>query len=139
MSAPDAKRRAMLAKLHIAKKEMALADETYRAILQRIAAKASASDCTDAQLDTVLAEFKRLGWKPKTKRPRSAVPHVRLVYALWTELRPRLKDGSDAALRSFVHRQTGMDSPEWLDAPQATKVIEGLKAWLARTKKGKAA
>jgi len=129
-------RRAMIAKLHIARKELALAEESYRAILLRVAGKSSASECTDEQLDAVLAEFKRLGWKPKTKRPRSGVPHVRKIYALWAEMRPLLTDGGDAALRSFVKRQTGMDSPEWLDAPQANKVIEGLKAWGARLKAG---
>jgi phage gp16-like protein len=129
----------MLSKVHIARKELALAEESYRAILQRIAARSSAADCTDEQLDAVLAEFKRLGWSPKTRRPRSSVPHVRKIYALWTALKPHLDDGSDKALRAFVRRQTankahpdGIASPEWLDAEQANRVIEGLKAWGTR-------
>lgn len=137
MSGAD--RRAMLSKVHIARKELALAEESYRAILRRVAGWDSAADCTDAQLDAVLAEFRRLGWKPKTKRPASGVAHVRKIYALWTAMKGGLADGSDAALRAFVRRQTksaanpeGIASPEWLDAAQANKVIEGLKAWSER-------
>nr|WP_294547628.1 regulatory protein GemA [uncultured Rhodopila sp.] len=132
----EPKRRAMICKLHIARKELALAEESYRAILLRIAKRDSARDCTDEQLDAVLAEFRRLGWRPKSKRPSSGVPHVRKIHALWTAMQPHLADGSEAALRAFVRRQTkskvnpeGIGSPEWLDATQANKVIEGLKAW----------
>jgi phage gp16-like protein len=122
----------MLSKVHIARKELALAEDSYRAILKRITGHESSADCADAQLDAVLAEFARLGWRPKTRRPASAVPHVRKIWALWTALKPRLADGSEAALRAFVRRQTGIDRPEWLDAARANKVIEGLKAWTAR-------
>ena len=133
-------RRAMLAKVHIARKELGLQDDDYRAVLQRITTHASASDCTDSQIDAVLDEFRRLGWTPKTKRPAgSKKPHVRLVWALWGELKPHLRDGSSAALRSFVQRQTGVADPEWLDPAQANAVTEGLKAWLKRSTKGKAA
>lgn len=138
-------RRAMLAKVHIAAKELALAEESYRAIFQRITGKTTAGECGDAQLDAVLAEFKRLGWKPKVRKPTSNVPHVRMIHGLWNAMKPKLADGSDGALRAFVRRQTrdehhpdGIDRPEWLDAAQATKVIEGLKAWGARLKKGRA-
>jgi phage gp16-like protein len=127
-------RRALLARVHIASKEMALTDDSYRAILKRVTGQESAADCSDGLLTKVLDEFKRLGWMPKVKRPTSTVPHVRKVFALWTAIKPHLDDGSDAALRSFVERQTGITRPEWLDATQANKVIEGLKAWLARVR-----
>jgi hypothetical protein len=60
------------------------------------------------------------------------VPHVRLIFALWTEMKPHLENSSEAALCSFCKRQTGVERPEWLDARQANKVIEGLKAWGTR-------
>ncbi len=63
--APNPVRRAMMAKLHLAKKELGLGDEDYRAILARVTGKSSSADMTDAQLDAALAEFVRLGWKPK--------------------------------------------------------------------------
>jgi len=127
----------MLAKVHIAKKELALADDDYRAIVERITGKASSRDCSDADLDRLLKEFKRLGWKPKAGTAigkKSGKPHVRKVYALWGELgrSGALHDGSSAALQTFVERQTGISSPEWLTPPQANQVTEGLKAMLQR-------
>lgn len=129
----------MLAKVHIAKKELALAEDDYRALLVRITGKASSRDCSEGELDRLLSEFKRLGWKPKTNSAasgtkKSGKPHVRKVYALWGELdrAGALHDGSRGALQSFVLRQTGVSSPEWLTATQANQVTEGLKAMLRR-------
>jgi hypothetical protein len=123
-------RRGAIAKLHVARKQLALTEESYRAILMRVAGVDSARDATDAQLLAVLAEMRRFGFREP--RPISDKPHVRLVWALWRDLAPLLEDGSDAALRAFVRRQTGLADPEWLDGMRANKVIEGLKAWRAR-------
>jgi hypothetical protein len=64
---------------------------------------------------------------------------VRMIYALWAELKPFLTNPSDDGLRAFVARQTrsrqhpdGLSAPEFLDGHQANLVIEGLKSWLAR-------
>lgn len=122
-----------IAKVHIARKEMGLDEASYRAVLARVTGRDSAGGCTDAQLDAVLEEFKRLGWVTKTKRPPlSKKPHVRLIWALWGQLRPGLRDGSATALRSFCARQTGVSDPEWLDGAQANRVTEALKAWIKR-------
>jgi len=138
-----ASRKAMVAKVHIARKELALDEGTYRAVLRRVTGSESTAACTDAQLEAAIAEFRRLGWKPKAgaKRGRSAKPYVRMIYGIWGDLKPYLADGSEDALRAFVQRQTksrltpqGISAPEFLDGPQANRVIEGLKAWLAREK-----
>ena len=113
---PAPNRRALLSRVHIARKELALAEDSYRAVLHRVTGHDSAAACTEAQLRAAIAEFGRLGWQPKTKRPLSKKPHVRFIWAL----------------RSFVQRQTGVTDPEWLDAPAAKKVIEALKAWQRR-------
>ena len=125
-------RRALVAKVHIARKDLAMEEGSYRALLLRVAGSDSAATCTDQQLIAVVDEFKRLGWTPTGKRPTSRHPHVRKVYAVWGDMKGLLSDPSRKALDSFVHRQTGMSSPEWLDGPQANKVTEGLKAWRAR-------
>lgn len=125
-----------LAKVHIARKELCLDDDTYRALLMRVTTvHASSAACTDAQLDAVLEEFKRLGWVPKDTRPgMSKKPHVRIIYAIWRDLKPHLRNPSREALRAFVERQTGVSDPEWLDGGQANIVIEALKAWLKRAR-----
>ncbi len=133
-------RSSLLATVHIAKKELQLDDDTYRDVLKRRVGKHSAGDCTDAQLRTLLDEFRRLGWQKRHKRPLSERGHVRMIYAIWSDI-VQLLDGSpgDAELRSFVARQTrdrlrpdGVTAPEFLDAADATRVIEGLKGWRAR-------
>ena len=138
-------RRSLLARVHIAKKEMRLGEENYRAMLSRITGADSASTATVQQLDQVLAEFKRLGWQPKHFRPASPHPHVRKVYALWTAMRPLLRNPSPDGLRAFVRRQTksmktpnGVAAPEWLSGAQANVVIEALKQWQARLQAGEA-
>lgn len=130
-------RNARLAKVHIARKDLAIEEDSYRALLARVTGRASAADCNEAQLDAVLAEFARLGWKPKPKaRPLSKKPRVRLIFALWADLRPSLRNGSTRALGHFIERQTGISDPEWLSPEQAAAVAEALKAWLKRVRRG---
>jgi phage gp16-like protein len=126
--------RATIAKIHIAKKELALVDESYRAILVRITGKDSSGACTDAELEKVLAEFRRLGWKPKQSKPASDKPHVRKIFALWNEAcrAGAIQDTGRDALRAFVRRQTGKDDPNWLSPTDANKMTEALKAMIAR-------
>jgi phage gp16-like protein len=134
---PVLMRRARLAKIHLAKKSLAMEEESYRALLRRITGKDSSAAMEIAELDLVLGEFKRLGFAEKARiRPRKPAPHPhqRKVYALWGALQPYLKDSSARALRSFCKRQTGIEAPEFLSPEDANKVTEGLKAWLKRAK-----
>jgi len=127
-------RRAMLAKIHIAKKELGLDDETYRAKLCQITGKNSSGKMSFAELGQVVAAFKTSGWKANKKnahRPRAANASARKIYAMWTELKHL---GLVSAVRpdGFVKRMTGKDRLELLGSDQAQKVIEGLKAIKAR-------
>ncbi len=145
--ADDAVRRAMLAKVHLAKKQLALTDDSYRDVLRRVTGRGSASELTASQLDQVLADFRRLGWSPKPGKPapgRSSKPQVRMIFGVWNDLCALGEiDAEDprTALRAFVRRQTvsaehpdGVAAPEFLDAVAATRVLEGLKAWLRRAR-----
>jgi len=131
---------AQLAKVHIAKKDLGLDDETYRVIVQRVTGHASSGECTSQQLDRLLAEFRRLGWTPRPKgsKPKSKSPRVRKIWALWGQMcRDGLVEAASraeqrTALRTFVKRMTGVADPEWLKTHQASQVIEGLKAWRKR-------
>ena len=140
-----ADRRPMLAKLHLAKKELALTDDSYRDVLRRITGLESAAAMRVDQLDAVLREFARLGWKPKPAAKRSALPQVRMIHAVWKDIVALQGHGDAAALRGFVARQTkteanpaGVSSPEFLDAAMGNRVLEGLKAWRARLRRGQA-
>ncbi len=129
-----AERRGMLGKVHIARKQLGLDEATYRALVLRVTKVESTAQASDAALHRLLAEFQRLGFRPSRRAPAVASDkrHVRLIGALWSELAPYLTDASPEALRAFCKRQTGVDAPEFLGGHQANKVIEALKAWLAR-------
>ena len=138
--------RPMLAKIHLAKKQLALTDESYRDILRRITGLGSAKAMRAEQLDAVLKEFARLGWKPKPARKRSDNPQVRMIHAVWKDIVTLQGHGDAAGLRAFVQRQTrtedhpdGISSPEFLKGEMAERVLEGLKGWRARLRKRGAA
>ena len=135
-------RRGMLAKIHMARKQLGLDEAAYRDVVERITGGTSARTASDAALHRLLAEFTRLGFKPLRRAwapARSKDAQVRMIQAIWADLAPYVADGSQDALRAFVRRQTrtprhpeGVDAAEFLDAKEANKVVEGLKAWLAR-------
>lgn len=135
----------MLAKVHVARKQLGLDEAAYRDVVERVTGVASAGQASDAKLHKLLAEFTRLGFRPARPARRSDKPNVRMIYAIWTDLQPHVEHHTPEALRAFVVRQTcsrrtpdGVSAPEFLDAVEANRVIEGLKAWLARARKGDA-
>jgi len=60
-------RRAELAKIHIAKKDLGLPEDVYRAMLLEIGGKESSADLDRAGRGRVLDHLKALGWQPKHK------------------------------------------------------------------------
>lgn len=135
-------RRPLIAKIHLAKKQLALTDDSYRDVLRRITGLDSAAAMRVDQLDAVLREFARLGWKPKPAKKRSATPQIRMIHAVWKDIVALQGHGDAAALRTFVRRQTrteatpeGVSSPEFLDVAMGNRVLEGLKAWRARLRR----
>lgn len=133
-----------LAKIHIAKKQLGLDDDTYRAVLLRVVGKESSRDMSAAEHGRLLAEFERLGFNPASKAPRKggkvpakslAGPYAKKLQALWIAgwNLGLIFDRQDSALLAFVSRQTGIERTDWLrDAASAQKAIEALKSWLAR-------
>jgi len=133
-----------LAKIHIAKKEMALHDDDYRAILQRETGQVTARGLTDAQADRVLEAFKRLGWKPTlvvhnrkagvTVKQPAQHPTAKKARALWISLGQLgvVRDPSEAALEAFGRRQLGVDKLQWADAQEMYRLIEALKKMAER-------
>ena len=136
--------RAMQQKVQIARRQLGLTDDDYRAILLRVTGFDSSTKCGPSHLDALLAEFKRLGFRATTSAKRGAKPisaraQIRMIHAVFQDIRPHLAVGDDSTLRAFVQRMTktdanpvGVSAPEFLDATQANKVLEGLKAWRAR-------
>ncbi len=138
------RRRTLLAKIHLAKKALAMADDSYRDVLERVAGRRSAAEIGDAGLDGVLREMRRLGWRPtpprrrysprtRDKRPGERTPADK-IRALWIAMARDglIRDGSERALGRWLNRQCGRYSADWLDDRQASRAIEALKAWRGR-------
>lgn len=132
-------RNAELAQIHIARQQLGLDDDTYRAILWTVARVRSAKDLDWTGRKALLEHFKAKGWKPAPPKQAKAAKPVEpdqpgLVRVLWSELHAAglVRDPSDAALGAWLRRNRWPERPEWLDGHQVTKAIEGLKKWLNR-------
>lgn len=62
MSTED-KRKGILAKIHLAKKELAMEDDTYRAMLLHLTGKTSCADVDFIQLQRIMTHMEKLGFK----------------------------------------------------------------------------
>lgn len=134
LATPEAQRRADLAKIHIAAKELGMDRETYQAMLLNIGGKESSAELSDSSRRKVLTHLRQLGWKNKRHTRKQKDPKAKKILALWLAMHRDgiVRDNSDSALNHFIQRQTGVARIEWLKANQANQVIEALKAMRAR-------
>lgn len=131
-------RNAELAQIHVAKKQLALDDDTYRAILWTVGRVRSAGDLDWTGRKQLLEHFKAKGWKPtppkKKPDPVQVGDQADLVRALWRDLHQaeKVREPGEAALGGWLKRNRLPERVEWLDTKQLTRAIEALKKWLAR-------
>lgn len=139
------------AQIHIGKQQLGLDDDTYRALLKSATGKTSSADMNIVDLHKVVEAMKQRGFKvrrPKAGKSTSSrlsnkngTPADLLdkLKAVWRDMGKDeiLRDASDAALRSYVRRQTGGDfeAPEFCDNATLIRLIESLKQWQKRVKK----
>ncbi|MEX2480226.1 MAG: regulatory protein GemA [Gammaproteobacteria bacterium] len=139
---PRSERSAMIAKLHIAKKQLGLDDGLYRDTLEAATGRRSAKDMTEAELSRALRHFQQRGFNASSKPPSKGgekgfadsvyLPKVRALWLSGWHL-GIVRDRSDGAMAAFIKRQTGIESSRWLTrAEDARVVVEALKSWFAR-------
>lgn len=119
-----------LAKIHIARKDLGLDEETYRALLMRVAGVDSAAQLKVRKVAAVLDEFQRLGWKPRKPAragrasPRPALSREALVSKIEAQLAEAARPWAYAdalALRMFQ-----VERVEWLDVDQLRRLVAAL-------------
>jgi len=130
-------RRALLAKVHVAKKVLGLDDDTYRAVLLRVAGETSAAKCSDAQLVALVKEFEAKGFTAKAKKPSPRPadhPLALKARAMWISLHQLgvVDNPSEPALEAFAQRQLGVAKLQWANQREGNKLIEALKAMAER-------
>ena len=119
-----------MAKIHIAKKQLGMDDDTYRALLARVAGVRSAKELDPRQVSAVLREFERLGWQPmqsrrqgraKPRPARSRKMVMSKVEALLAEAKRPWQYADSMALRMFRVMRV-----EWLDDDQLQRLMQAL-------------
>lgn len=126
--------------IHVAKRELALDDDIYRAMLERRTGKHSTAQMTVPQLKMVLDMLKQHGFKvrvkksPRITRTLDPSAQARKVRSLWLLLHQlgAVTDPSERALARYVYRITRIDALQWLSEKQMVMVIESLKQFALR-------
>jgi len=128
-------RKNQLAKIHIAKKDLGLADENYREILSARFGADSARDLSAGQLDELVRYFKSLGWRPKRagKNRKSAEARPR---NMGSEGRGPLLEKIEAYLAAadrpwayadgIARRVCKVDRAAWCTPQQLRKIVAAL-------------
>ncbi|ASJ24134.1 gp16 family protein [Laribacter hongkongensis] len=117
--------RATLAKIHIAKKDLGMDDDTYRAMLTAVAGVSSSRDLDDKAAAKVLRHLRRCGWKPAFgQRPHAA----RSREALLGKVEALLADGGKHwnYAHGMARKMFGIDQVHWLDDEQLHKLVAAL-------------
>ena len=143
-AAARAAQRARLIKLiHVARRDLDMADDAYRAVVADLTSgKTSSADCSVPQLERIIDHLKKAGFKvrkPKTAkptetRPMQTDPESRKLRAVWLLLHEIgvTTSNSEASLAAYVKRMAGVDDLRFTRGADKYRVIEGLKAWAAR-------
>jgi phage gp16-like protein len=127
--------------IHVAKSQLAMTDEDYRALLLRAAGVGSSSELDDAGFTKLMSEFERLGFRSAKSRTQAthrkgmATPaQIGKIRALWKSY-----SGNDDELRMghWLEKTFHVSNVRFLEDWRAGKVIavlEKMAAW-ARDKK----
>ena len=123
-------RRLMIAKIHVAKKEMALSDEDYRAVLLQATGRVSSADCSLGELRAMLDVMKSKGFRPKKAERVADHPVANKARALWISLYHlgAIDNPSEQALEAFARRQLKVARLQWANQALCYKLVEALKA-----------
>jgi len=135
---PLTNRKVKLSLIHIAKDDVGLTDDAYRALLGGAAGVNSAAKIEfEYQFNDIMKAFEKLGFK---STPRYGGKKIRPQWAdqwggtgdqrakievMWKSL---ARNKSEKALRAFIKRIAHVDHPRFLTTELARKVILALEA-----------
>jgi len=115
-------------KIQIARRQLGLDDDTYRAILKRTVGVESSKDLSPRQVGRVLVELERLGFKPKASagraKPKPAAERAKLVGKIEAQLAEAGRPWEYAD--SLAARMYKVERLEWCDSKQLAGIITAL-------------
>lgn len=124
-----------LAKIHIAKKQLGLDEETYREMLKAVAGVASARDLNPAGRRKVIAHLSRAGFKSKKgRRTFPGRPDFAKLYgtgklAMLQKIEAYLAEAKRpwAYVHTMAKRMCKVDRVQWCEPDQLRKIIVALQ------------
>lgn len=133
-------RRAMIAKINIARQQLNMVEDDYRQLLFDSTGRISLKECDDRQLGLMIDALKGKGFKPLPKgQPRGKKgvaqhPVAMKARALWISLYQLgvVHNPAEEALEAFAKRQTGCERMVWMNQSQGYRLIEALKSMAVR-------
>ncbi|MEM6372352.1 MAG: regulatory protein GemA [Pseudomonadota bacterium] len=135
--------------INIAKAQLGLEEDDYRAILEQVTGKRSLRDMTHDQQIAVVKHLEKKGFVRqggRRKHRASDKAYLRMVHAIWASCHRLgvIDDGSRAALRVFCARRIhGEDTtlsvdPDHMTYTEANTVLAALKSMERRGKAAQA-
>lgn len=129
--------------INIARQQLELDEDVYRALLVRVTGESSLRRMTERQRIAVVEELKRRGFRVTAgnrKLPVATKPYIRMIHALWKSCHRAgvVENGSREALRVFCRNilfpgnATVAVDPDTLSFEQASPIIDALKAMETR-------
>ena len=128
-----------LAVIHVAKKQLCLTDDDYRAILRSVGGVDSARDLEGSEFSAVMGYFEYLGFEPLgtvgkhygARRGMATPAQVQFIRDLWREFKGTFEE---AALDGWLSNTFGVASLRFVDTAKAGKIIVALKAMTSRAR-----
>lgn len=143
-SAQQSRRTQLITLIHIARSQLGMSDDAYRANLAHYGnGKTSSAKMSVIELEAVLSAFKKLGFKVQRKPGKKRYSPARgqgptderaAIRAIWIFMHRAgfIQDGSESALDKWVFGISKVQSVQWLTGKDAPKVLNSLKRWAKR-------
>jgi phage gp16-like protein len=120
------KRRSLLAKIHIAKKELGMSDDQYKAVLAERMGVESASELSGRDLIRLVRVMEDMGWAPKRSRtgalPDDKARQIKRIWAQCYSLGRPVPSYADGLAR----KMWGVDRVVWCSHDQLQAITSAL-------------
>jgi hypothetical protein len=135
---PDAKakdvRLKILAKIHIAKKELGFSDLEYREILNRLHRVKSATTLSIPELEEVLRYFRKCGWRGSAPKKRGPQKMIQALQKRCKEIAGIIPNGLNR-LDGISEKIGGVKKIEWVQDVKKLKRILAILEKIAKEEK----
>lgn len=133
--ASQQRRKSMLAMVHIAIKDLRMADDDYQQIVFDKTGKTSLEGATEAQVGKVLDVMKAKGFKPlPSKKKVAANPMAQKARIMWESLYHlnAIHNPAYEAFETWACERLGCTKLQWARQSDGFRIIEPLKDWAKR-------